>query len=107
MKITREEFKEFVDITTQVQAGFQKYSEYFNEDILNELLWPYFNWVEKSLGFIPDEELFGLIWDYGEGEDVVTSYKYENGNFYDIKHSRDLDELYETLIVKEKHCQED
>ena len=50
MKLTREEFKEYVSLYEQAWEYFRKYGDIIDENLLDELLFPMFNWMDKKLG---------------------------------------------------------
>ena len=50
MKITREEFKELVCLYKVMWKKFEKCSYIFNETLLDELMFPAFNWITEKTG---------------------------------------------------------
>lgn len=55
MKISREEFKEFVELYREAWQQFDEYADVINENLLDELLFPAFDFVAKSIGMYREE----------------------------------------------------
>jgi hypothetical protein len=54
MKITREEFKEYVELYKEAWVQFNKYADIINENLLDELLFPALNWFGDKIGIKED-----------------------------------------------------
>ena len=94
MKITKDEFKELVELYDEVNDLYVEYEDYINENLLSELLFPVIDWIEKKLD---------INANYDEGEDALLytiSHNYENkekGRYYDERFL-DLDLMYNVYI---------
>jgi hypothetical protein len=94
MKITKDEFKELVNLYDEVNDLFSEYRDYISENLLNELLFPVINWIEEKLGINYNED---------EGETPLllaishNNWKKENGMYYDERFL-DLDLMYKVYI---------
>lgn len=108
MKITREEFKELVAVSTEVWKKFCEYGDYINENLLDELMFPYRTFIEKALG-IDDlcnagiDILTDATRERGHGVPVEwkTVQVGENEDEYDwcdVVYSKDLDVIYDKYI---------
>lgn len=78
MKITREEFKEFIELYKDSWNKYDKYADIIDSNFLSELMFPLFDWFEEKLETIDEGYgpiLFGYVAENGEGwEDLDTIY---------------------------------
>ena len=82
MKITKDEFKEFINIYQTTWNNYDKYADIFDSDFLSELMFPLFDWMEEKLGTADKS--------YGN---ILLGYVSEEGKAWD-----DLDTIYNELI---------
>lgn len=50
MKITREEFMEYVQLYHEAWNNFDKYADIIDSNFLDGLMFPVFNWIDRELG---------------------------------------------------------
>lgn len=83
MKITREEFKEYVNIYIDAWNKFDKYADIIEPDFLDSLMFPLFQWLDEKLGLIDDGS---VILDFIQIEDADWDkvYDYYIGGKYDV-----------------------
>lgn len=95
MKITKEEFKEIVKDFREKSKWFDKYQDVLTEDIFCQMTDLHYK-TGKYLGFPEDDETWS---DILYGWNVAVSWKInEDGEFYDIEYSTDLDKIYDTYL---------
>lgn len=92
MKISREEFKEFVELYREAWEQMKEYEDILNENFLCELLFPVFDFISKSIGMYggDDEDMIfeGLI-----GSCSGCFFLDENG-----ERTTDLDVIYDRYL---------
>jgi hypothetical protein len=102
MKITREDFKEYVELYNNAWERYcGELGDMMNTDFLAELMFPMFEWMERKLGL--DE--YGDWWDLTElnrrGIPVEWETIQVGENEYDIVNevkTKDLDLIYDKWI---------
>ena len=90
--MTREEFKEFVGLYRKAYENFDVYANYFNENLLDELLFPAFTFITKAIGLY--EESYGdLVFGglVGSCHDRIFTDK-------DGADTEDLDIIYDRYV---------
>ena len=103
MKITREEYKELVNICQEAWCKFVEYSDVINEELLTSLIFPPFDWLTKKLG-LEDEEygvnyLLDLVSGYSENGLVVEwTEPNEDGEVNPIRYSSNPIEIYDIYM---------
>lgn len=102
MKITKEEFKEFVKLYLNAWETYcGKAGDVFNTDYLGRLMFPAFNWLEEKLGFDKYGDWFDLTDLKRSGIPVeyeliqIGENEYEADN---IIYSKDLDVIYDRYL---------
>ena len=79
MKLSKEEFKELYALHNEAWNNFCKYSEIISESVLDELIFPLFNWIETRADIKEQETDFDIIGDlvvdgdYPIAEEVRTN----------------------------------
>ena len=93
MKITRQQFKELVKLFDDAWQKFDEGANRLNENYLDELIFPAFNWIAKRTGLIDS----GDDWEIDVLSDLVI---WDNGVFVgqDKPLTKDLDEIYDYYI---------
>lgn len=106
MKITREEFKEYVELRKEAWDSFMKISEMLQEDVASELIFPLFDWMERGLGMLSPE---GADYDLdimndliNDGGVVINCETDEEGVICNCERTKDLDVIYDKLFLKEE-----
>lgn len=95
MKISREEYKQLFYLYNEAWWKFCQLSEYYNENKLDELIFPLFDWLFQKTGIEQDEDL-NLIKDIiVYGHVPVNWTEQEDGTLTDIEYTSDLDEIYD------------
>lgn len=101
MKITREEFKEFVQLYQEAWDKFKEYGNIIEENFLDELLFPAFSWMEEKLGIKEYDcwwSLYDIITPHGRGIPVEwETIQVEEDEFEVCNEvcTRDLDLIYD------------
>ena len=104
MKITREEFKELYTIYSNTMDLFTEYSEYMNENKLDGLFYPLYQWIAEKIGIYNSESEFDIF-----GDLKFFSHQYpvdweleqvseDEAEMRNIKYSGDLDKIYDAYI---------
>lgn len=100
MKITRQEFKEFVGMYNEMFHQVVYLSEYINENLLDTITFPVFNWIEEKIGIRNDEWGWSVL-------DELTVFSHgvliewdedEEGNSFNEVYTKDLDLIYDKYI---------
>ena len=100
MKITREEFKEFVELYKNAWETFDEYADIIDSNFLDELIFPLFVWMEHKLGTHDDNG--GLVFEYAyEGKLPVEWELDDKGVECNVKYTEDLDLIYDKWINPE------
>lgn len=105
MKITREEFKELVDLHKKAYDNFIKYSGCIDESLLDELIFPVINWVAANTGLYANRDNngepidFDVLYDlYSEGETPIGITNAEEEGKFILDFSSDLDVIYDRFV---------
>ena len=96
MTITREEFKQLVNLFIEVNDRLDKAVEFINEERAYELAFPVFDWIEKQLKI--DSEHLGedMLWMVSGTSEVAINEKYdEERDEWSAEYTRDLDKIYD------------
>lgn len=100
MIITREEFKELVELNQEIWEDFKELSEYFNEDLIGEVIFKVMSWVEYKTGLALENEDFDILSDlYMYGKVAINIEQNENGE-YEYEETADLDKIYDYYFEK-------
>ena len=100
MKITREEFKELVELSKRIEDYSEKVRDYFSDDVMCDLAYPALYWIVEKLG-LDDEENFevDLLFDLYKHNQVPIDYEYnDSGDIVDVIYSNDLDKIYDVYL---------
>lgn len=104
MKITREEFKEYVSLYQEAWDDFNTYDDVINENCLDELLFPMFNWMDEKLGINKYRDWWTL-WDiftpHGRGVPIEWEEIQVGEDEFEVCNevcSKDLDLIYDKWI---------
>ena len=92
MKITRDEFKELVELYEELQDMCKEYEDIFNEVFLDELYFKTINWIEDKLevGWTDEEDALLHVVNHNKDNKL-------NNRFYH-EELLDLDFVYDELI---------
>ena len=106
MTITRNEFKELVHLYQEAWNKSNEMIEYYNEEVVNEMMFPLFDWISEKLGIRYDDGEFDLITDLTIWKHIPINVRVigedEDGNeIYDEEFTDDLDKIYDYYIKKE------
>lgn len=98
MKLTREDFKEYVELYMGAWETFDKYADIIDSNFLDSLMFPLYSWMDEKLGL----NKFGDVWSISE----LTNDRSKGipiGVNEDMKaeYTKDLDLIYDKW-VKEK-----
>lgn len=63
MKITREQFMEYVKLYEQAWNNFDKYADIIDSDFLDSLMFPLFTWLDTQLN-LRDDNIGSYILEY-------------------------------------------
>lgn len=101
MKITRKEFKELVALYELTERKFSEACMYVNEEWLDNMVYPIFDWIERKLKI--DEAHTGtnlLIRAVDDGADVEWLIQEEDGKIEEVnvKKSRNLDKIFDVYL---------
>jgi hypothetical protein len=109
MTITRNEFKELVYLYKDAFEQFSELTEYYNEDLLNELMFPTLNWIERKLGLSIENQDFHVLLDLGCDGETPLDYNVEivadeDGyhRVIDVVYTSDLDEVYDRILPESR-----
>jgi predicted TPR repeat methyltransferase len=109
MTITRNEFKELVHLYKDAFEKFRGLSDYYNEDLLDKLLFPTLNWMEEKLGLSIEDQDFHVLLDLGCGGETLLGYMVEeeadeegHHRVIDIVYTSDLDEVYDRILPESR-----
>lgn len=105
MKITREEFKELVELHREAWDNYKIYEEYLNQDLLGELIFPCFDWIGKKIGIYFDEYDIDILTDLTlHNREIAVNYRDGIGPDGKPKilcdYTKDLDLIYDEYIEK-------
>lgn len=92
MKISREEFKEFVGLYREAWDAFDAYADIIDQNLLDRLIFPAFTFTSKAIGM--EDKIFRAL------VSPVPDYWFEDENG---EETTDLDVIYDRYI----NCQED
>ena len=101
MKLSREEFKELYALYDEAWSNFHEYGDIINENLLDELIFPLFNWVETRAGIKSDsiDNDFDIIGDlHFYGHYPIEWEEDENGECCNVVNTADLDVIYDKYI---------
>lgn len=105
MKITREEFKEYVHLYQDAWDGFEQYGDIIDSNFLDGLMFPLFSWFDNKLG-IKDDNIGSWVLEYiTSGNKLYLYEKNEDGTIRDFCVT-DLDALYDAAIKGGVHCED-
>lgn len=97
MTITREEFKELVDLYTEAFNKFCRVAETtLNDDFADDLIFPAFNWLEEKLNLKDPNGFLSELVAMG-GAEVPTHKRDKNGDVI-YRFTADLDEIYDAYL---------
>lgn len=102
MKITREEFKEFVELRKEAKEKFEEVTEILNEDFAVELIFHWFDWMEKTLDFLGEgkDMMEDLVSKYTPG--IPVNFRQDENGLFTCDYTKDLDVIYDTYVNKEE-----
>lgn len=88
MKITREEFKEYVGLYQEAWNKFETYADIIDSDLLDGLMFPLFTWLDEKFG-LRDDNIGSYILEYitcsDEPVDWYSLYDEWLGGNYDVQ----------------------
>lgn len=95
MKISREEFKEYVGLYQEAWNKFEKYADIIDSDFLSQVMFPTLGWLEKKLGLY-DENI-----GYNMTEFVSSAFGDNYSPFLDDngEMTKDLDVIYDKYVT--------
>ncbi len=99
MKITREEFKELVALYTEMFHKSCMYSEYLNENFIDDLMFPAFNWIEKKLSLSIENEDYNILSDLTTFNHVLIPRVENNEVIWE--EVSDLDAIYDYYLKEQ------
>lgn len=109
MTITRNEFKELVYLYKDAFKKFGELSEYYNESLLDELLFPVLSWMEEKLGLSIEGEDVNVLLDLGSRGETPLDYLVEEEadedgyhRVIDVVYASDLDEVYDRILPESR-----
>lgn len=101
MKLSRDEFKEYVELYKTYWDKVNELIKYYNENTIDELVWPIFDWIDKKAGLKKDDE-YDFLSDYYVfgGVPIPTQIKeLPNGEIEcDYEETTDLDKIYDYYL---------
>lgn len=94
MKISREEFKEFVCMYKEIGEMFEQYADIIDSNLLSQMMFPALEWVEEKLGLC-DENVGNTIGELVSGVwgSNYSPFLDDNGEM-----TKDLDLIYDKYI---------
>lgn len=97
MTITREEFKELVELRKEVWSDFERLSQYYNEDVLSEVMFKVLGWIGLKLELQDNDEesdfdVLGELECFGK-----AAINIEEGE--ELKTTNNLDEIYNYYLA--------
>lgn len=105
MKISREEFKEYVEMYSDAWERYcGELGDMMNTDFLAELMFPLYDWMEEKLGLNKYSEWWDLTDLKRDGIPVEWEMVEVGENDYEmvnVIYSKDLDKIYDKWIKEE------
>ena len=99
MKITREEFKELVEVCDDLYFSIEDAMKTIKDNVVCDLALPVLNWLTDTIG-ISDKDN-DLILDYCFDKKIPISWDTdENGVVSNIECTDDLDRIYDKYIAE-------
>jgi hypothetical protein len=100
MKLTREQFKELVQLYQEAWDKFSEYSNYWNENSLSECMFPIFDWIGNQTGLRQLDGEFDILGDLvalqGQVPINVQWFDLPDGEKdYECEYTSDLDKIYD------------
>ena len=82
MKITREEFKEYINLYEQAWDKFDKHADIIDSNFLDSLIFPLFDWVDNKIGIRHGYIIDILLYEEGpvDWDKVYDELKESNGD---------------------------
>lgn len=97
MKITREEFKELVELYNKIDKSVNNALYYVQDEIVDGLAYPVLDWVIKRLDI--DSEYGDLLHDLNHYGELPIDWDYDDdGIWCNVVYSSDLDEIYDKYL---------
>lgn len=90
MTITRNEFKELVHLYQEAWNKSNEMIEYYNEEVVNEMMFPLFDWISEKLGIRINDGEFDLLTDLVVWKHVLIGEEYTD----------DPDKIYDYYLKK-------
>lgn len=101
MKISREEFKEMVELYNEIWEMYTNACEVLEEGYADKLIFSVWDWLTKNTDLYCEEMGSDLIREihFSEGECPISWEIDENGMYYNLKYSDNLDEIYDKYLA--------